>query len=131
MIRILRRDHDKKGYDFEAILDHRLREYYYILKLYIEPALQDSETVLLSKTREVPSFLESERLGILIALENLRTKYDMNTELNEEQKHFIMRLIQELHTIFSDMHGINDIEMTLWRKQKDLKKYRRDYKREK
>lgn len=131
MIRVLRRDHDKKWYSFEAILDHRLREYYYILKLYLEPALQDPETILLSKAREVPNFLESERLEVLMALENLQAKYESDIEMNAEQKTFIMQLIRELHAIFSSIKWVNEMGMTLWRKQKDLKKFKRDYKREK
>lgn len=131
MIRVLRRDHDKKWYSFQSILDHRLREYYYILKLYLEPALQDPETILLSKAREVPNFLESERLEVLMALENLQAKYESDIEMNAEQKTFIMQLIRELHAIFTSLKWVNEMGMALWRKQKDLKKYKRDYKREK
>lgn len=131
MVRVLRRDHDKKWYAFQTILEHRLREYYYILKLYLEPALKDPETIILSKAREVPLFLESEKREILAALAELFTRFDSDPVLLYEQKEFILKLIQELQKIFSSAHGASDNEMKLWKKQKSLKKHRRDYKREK
>lgn len=131
LIRVLRRDHDKKGYSFQSILHHRLREYYFILKLYLEPALQDPDTVLLSKAREVPCFLASEQDDILQSLESLRVQYGEDISLSVEHKEFIVRLIEELKTIFSVTPGSTELEMKLWRKQKSLKKYKRENKRRK
>ncbi len=108
LIRVLRRDHDKKGYTFHDILDHRLREYYYILKLYIEPALRDPETLLLDKSRHIPPFLEDEKYQILSALNILQKKYINSTVPgNTEQAVFIHTLIHRLRDIFSRVPSIS------------------------
>lgn len=127
LIRVLRRDTDKKKKSFASILHHRLQEYYNILRDYIVPALQDPDTLLLQKSREVPVFLESERIEILTALEKYRSEFESYNFSDPEQKTFILQLIREIHQIFDTMQGVTPLQMELWRKKKKRKKLRQTY----
>ncbi|NRH20806.1 hypothetical protein HOO68_02050 [Candidatus Gracilibacteria bacterium] len=90
LIRVLRRDHEKKGLEFQTIVNERLLEYYFIFEIYILPALRNPKTVLFNKSRDVPPFTEDEKLDILAALHIARAMYLRTTSnITPEQKKFI------------------------------------------
>ncbi len=122
LIRVLRRDHERKGYSFASILKHRLKEYYLIMKRYIEPALQDPDTIILNKRRELPPFTKEEISTIYVALNQLQESFAQDDSLTEEHRAFISTLIQELQKIFGKMRWVSDNELEIWRLEKILKK---------
>lgn len=128
LIRVLRRDHEKKGYSFQYILDHRLIEYCFILDLYIEPALNDQHTLLLEKKRIVPPFTRDEKSEILLALRNSRERLLQNSNLTPEQQSFIDTLSSGLVQRFERMQGLSWDELELWNTKKSLKKERKKIK---
>ena len=128
LIRVLRRDHEKKGYSFQYILDHRLIEYFFILELYIEPALKDQQTLLFEKKRIVPPFTGDEKSEILLALKNSRERFLKNSNITPEQLSFIDILSSSLIQRFEGIQGLSSNELELWNMKKTLKKERKKLK---
>jgi uridine kinase len=121
LIRVLRRDHERKWYAFHDILEHRLREYYYILKLYIEPALRDPETILFHRRRDIPPFSRKEIQEITSTLKSLKKQFSEDPYLTIDQRQFIHKFIWKLQTEMNTLHWVSEDEMNIWRLSKVLK----------
>lgn len=91
-------------------MNARLLEYYFILELYMIPALRNPRTIMLNKPREMPPFSESERQEILLAIGKARDLYlDPSGNFTGEQRKFIDTLSSEIMTRFTDMKTINTL----------------------
>lgn len=122
LIRVLRRDHDKKWYPFQDILQARLLEYYYIFELYLLPALRDPKTVLFNKSREIPLFSHDEKREILAALYTMQAKYlRSDSTLSREQKQFIDILSSRVIAYFHQSESLSP-EVFAQRKFEKLQK---------
>ena len=96
-------------------MNARLLEYYFILELYILPALQNPRTIMLNKPREVPPFSEKERQEILLAIRNARDVYLGSTKnFTTEQRKFIDTLSTQVMKRFSEMHTVNPLIVKEW-----------------
>ncbi len=104
-------------------MNARLLEYYFILELYILPALQNPRTIMLNKPREVPPFSEKERQEILLAIRNARDVYLGSTKnFTKEQQDFIDTLSTQVMERFSEMNTVNPLVVMQWKHAKIIKK---------
>lgn len=131
MIRALRRDKKNKWSTFQKTLEDRLPEYYHILELYIRPALENKDTLLLDKKREVPPFTISEKEEIIQALHLSYQKHSSDPEYSSEHQEFMKTFYQSLLGRFMDMRWFSQDEIELWDVKKNLKKEKKKLKKRK
>ncbi len=121
-IRTLRRDHYAKWYSFSRILEQRLREYYYIFRLYLEPAFRNPWALLFSKTRDIPPFSHAEWTEIIQKMQELRTRFLRRTfPITPDHRVFVDAFSTSLLKQLRSMPTFSDTNMAEWHNYKRLK----------
>lgn len=131
MIRALRRDKKSKWSSFQKTLEDRLPEYYNILELYMQPSLENKDTILLDKKREVPPFTALEKEEIIQALHLAYQKHSIDPEYSLEHQKFMGIYYRSLLERFMEMEVFTQNEIELWDMKKNLKKEKKKYKNRK